>query len=276
MKIGVIGANGFIGSHLSSRLLLEGHEVTAFYNTNKEFIPGSCRLIKVGDSDQSQLDFDVIYISVGSHQILYKERVNQMIQVSHLLDKFKFKRLILISSVSVYGSHRDIISCESSYNSPDDYGLSKLAFEYLINKYDKVVTLRFTYVYGFGMHSRSLVPLWIDSAKNKSEIVVYGDGSRKQDYLSVDDAVAYCLAALNISSKEVFICATGQSFTNLELANIIKNQFSNCKLLFNGNDTTSSQVFNIQKSIDILTVKEFITLNNGIEQMINDHEGVDL
>ncbi len=274
IRVGVIGSNGFIGRNLSSRLISMGFDVSAFYNTRKDFIPKECKLLNIEDTEYFNLDFDVVFITVGSFQSLYTERIKQLLEVSRLLDSINFRKLILISSTSVYGSHEESICVDSSYNCPSEYGQSKLAFEFITNRFPLVVTLRFTYVYGFGMHINSLIPRWIFSAKSQNEIIVFGDGSRKQDYLNIADAINYCLAALEIEERSVFLCATGKSLSNLELANIIRIHYPSCKLITQGSDVTYSQSFNIDRTSLILP--DFIPLNEGITQLISDYEAINL
>ena len=152
MKILITGANGFVGSHLSEKLLAEGHSVYALVRSPKKFtVPASAKLTVIqGDLDQEKLnwvdslpvDLDTVIHTAGIvHSYLPDEfyRVNSIGTenlVNNLKNKFNTLHFILISSLAASGPSLGSVSRnEEDMDFPISvYGRSKKKAEEILSR----------------------------------------------------------------------------------------------------------------------------------------------
>lgn len=222
MRCCVTGAAGFIGSHLSMKLVREGHSVigidcfTDYYARElKEMNVRELRRFQKFtflEADLLSIDLcelfrgmDIIFhlaaqagvrASWGtSFQIYTKLNILATQRVLESALKSGKPRIVYASSSSVYGDAVDFPTKESATPQPvSPYGVSKLAAEHLCRLYTKTyglptVSLRYFTVYGprqrpdMAFHKFGKAILTGDIPE------VYGDGLQTRDFTFVSDAV---------------------------------------------------------------------------------------
>ena len=228
MKAMVTGAAGFIGSHLSRRLLREGAHVIGV-DSFTDFYP---RWIKernlaplAGDPhfefharDVLELDLEDILPQVdvlchlaaqagvrsswGENFSVYIQ--NNIQSTQRLLEAAKGKPLGLFlyaSSSSVYGLTPALPMSETSLLYPiSPYGVTKLAAEQLCFLYFKnygvpTVSLRFFTVYGPGQRPDMAFHKFFRAIAEDRPLEIFGDGEQTRDFTYIDDIVEACLSA---------------------------------------------------------------------------------
>lgn len=222
MRAIVTGAAGFIGSHLSERLLALGHEVigvdkfSAYYcpalkkqNISDLLVRQGFTLVAEDIASEHVLsmvgDVDVIFHLAGQPGVrtswtdfsLYLRENVEAVQT--LLDAIALTgtrpRLVLASSSSVYGNAAQYPCAETSPTRPiSPYGVSKLTMELLASAYVtmhglQVVVLRYFTVYGPRQRPDMAFNSFIRSAVERRPIIVFGDGEQIRDFTFVDDVV---------------------------------------------------------------------------------------
>ena len=223
MKFIVTGACGFIGSHLTDRLLAAGHEVVgidgfvAFYPREmKERNIASAKtsprftlhetLIETAENLPSLLDgADAIYhlaaqagvrASWGDDFRGYVD--HNVLGTQKLLEaavNARVPRLIYASSSSVYGDVNELPLRESMALSPvSPYGVTKLAAEHLVHLYGKsndlsVSSLRFFTVYGPRQRPDMAFHRFLKAVRDSQPITLYGDGEQTRDFTFISDLV---------------------------------------------------------------------------------------
>jgi UDP-glucose 4-epimerase len=222
MKAVVTGAAGFIGSHLSERLLADGHDVvgidcfTDYYRRARKEqnleVARSHRNFSFEELDLVDADLtaalegaDVVYHLAGQpgvrpswgHQFDRYVRDN-IIATQRLLEHLKessLKRLVFAGSSSVYGDAEAFPTRESALPRPvSPYGVTKLAAEHLANLYTRnfgipAVSVRYFTVYGPRQRPDMAFARFMRALADGEPIEVYGDGEQTREFTYVSDAV---------------------------------------------------------------------------------------
>ncbi len=224
----VTGAAGFIGSHLSHRLLRDGHFVIGVDSFTDDYPRAikernlslllSDRNFEFVARDLGELDLpDLLGRAEAVFHLAAKAGVraswgrtfelylrNNVLTTQRLLEAAKgggLKKFVFASSSSVYGASPDLPMKETSPLVPvSPYGATKLAAEKLCELYYRnydlpAVSLRFFTVYGPGQRPDMAFHLFLKSILFDQEITVFGDGRQTRDFTYVDDIIEACLAA---------------------------------------------------------------------------------
>ncbi len=235
----VTGGAGFIGSHLTRRLLGRGERVTVLDDFNDFYDPARKRrnvaalaaepaagerfaLVEGDIRDGGLLDrifaagrFDaVIHLAARAgvrpslrEPILYED-VN-CIGTLRLLEAARHHgppRFVFGSSSSVYGINTKVPFAEDDeVNQPiSPYATTKRTGELLCYNYHhlygfRVSCLRFFTVYGPAQRPEMAIAKFTDLLARGEAIPMFGDGGSRRDYTFVDDIVDGLLAALDLS-----------------------------------------------------------------------------
>jgi UDP-glucuronate 4-epimerase len=224
MRALITGCAGFIGSHLSERLLADGWNVLGIdcFNENYgrraklenlheaqqweafEFVPVD---LSRGDLAGLVADCDVVFHlaaepgvrpSWGDRFDAYLR--NNVVATQHLLDALiatsSRKRLVYASSSSIYGTAIPLPAAEDATPAPHSpYGVTKLAAEHLCRAYREnhglnLVTLRYFSVYGPRQRPDMAFHRFCRAAIEGEPVRVYGDGMQSRDFTYVNDVVA--------------------------------------------------------------------------------------
>jgi nucleoside-diphosphate-sugar epimerase len=226
----VTGVAGFIGSHLSERLLAGGDEVvgidtfTDYYaRTRKEQNLEASRShdnfhFKEADLVEANLPqlldgAGVVYHLAGQPGVRpswgsqFDRYVrDNIIATQRLLEALKeapIERLVFAGSSSVYGDAEMFPTKESALPRPvSPYGVTKLAAEHLTHLYTRnfgtpVVSVRYFTVYGPRQRPDMAFSRFMKALAAGDEIEVFGDGEQTREFTYVSDAVDGTIKASN-------------------------------------------------------------------------------
>jgi nucleoside-diphosphate-sugar epimerase len=278
-KIILTGSSGFAGSHLLSKLIDLGYQVTEL-----DILKG----IDITDWNQiSDIKGIEHIIHLAARTFVPDSYLNPrefyQVNVTGTLNMLELARInhskFIYASSYVYGEP-DYIPIDEKHQLKafNPYAGSKiiaeqLAYEYYRNYGLPVIVLRPFNLYGPGQNKNFLIPQIIEQA-GKGEIIL-NDPDPKRDFLFIDDmteAYVKCLG-LNNSSFEVFNLGTGISYSVLEVAEKIINSFkNNISLKFKGikrKDEVMDTVADITKARRVLNWFPEVGFEEGIIKCIN-------
>ncbi|HNY80693.1 MAG: GDP-mannose 4,6-dehydratase [Sedimentisphaerales bacterium] len=232
MKAVVTGAAGFIGSHLTERLLQEGHAVIGidsfdtFYDPQikRRNIAGalshpSFRLIEADIRDQAAMeqaiegDVDVIVHLAARAGVrpsieqpaLYSDvNINGTVVLLEIARTRHIKKFVFASSSSVYGNNKKVPFSESdNVDFPiSPYAATKKAGELICHTYHHLygigmTCLRFFTVYGPRQRPDLAIHKFARLIEAGKPIPIYGDGTMRRDFTYIDDIINGVVAAID-------------------------------------------------------------------------------
>jgi nucleoside-diphosphate-sugar epimerase len=231
----VTGGAGFIGSHLTARLLREGHYVTVIDDLSSGKMenlpehPGNQRLVVLNQSilDEglatvfkgSSVVFHVAAVPRVQYSIQFPEHTNRAniegtLKVLEAARQAGVRRVVYSSSSSVYGNQDLLPLTEAMAPNPmSPYALQKLAAEYYCRLYHRLygletVSLRYFNVYGSRQDPHggyaNLVPRSVFNVLNGRPPVIFGDGLQTRDFTYVDDVVEANILASSTFNEKAF------------------------------------------------------------------------
>ena len=248
MKYVVTGGAGFIGSHLTEKLIKQGDVVTVLDNLNTgkeknlelvkekiEFVKGSILDTKLLEEITKNVDGVFHQAALASVQDsftkpdeYYDVNVNGTENIFKLSKKHGFK-VVYASSSSVYGNPTRIPTKESDDTNPiNPYAETKLKAEELAIQYSKmgvnVIGLRYFNVFGKRQSKEyaGVIKLFLEQIRNESPPKINGNGTQSRDFVHVDDVVNANIMSMNSDvTHEFFNVGTNSSITVLDLAKTV-------------------------------------------------------
>ena len=248
MKYVVTGGAGFIGSHITKKLVERGDVVTVIDNMNTgkkknlesvisriNFVRGDILDIDLLEDITKNADGVFHQAALASVQDSFDEpdkyhnvNVNGTENVLKLSKKYGFK-VVYASSSSVYGNPIRIPIKESDGKNPiNPYAETKLKKEELAIKYSKmgvsVIGLRYFNVFGKGQSKEyaGVLKLFLECIRDKLPPKINGDGTQFRDFVHVSDVVDANIMSMNSNiTHEFFNVGTNTTITILDLAKTI-------------------------------------------------------
>lgn len=249
----ILGGAGFIGTHLSRRLIAEGHNVVIVDSCATSSRP-SYRVqfyeedIQHFDKlEQLIFDSDVVYFlagSVGVKHVVenpYMTLYNNVSLAMHVVPLVaKHNKLLMFSSTSeVYGNGPFAENNDLSIGPTDNlrwgYASAKLTTEFLVASSGTPYRIfRFFNITGPGQLGEygMVLPRFVQSAKNNDDIVVYGNGLQYRSFCHIHDAIDM-IRQIEVASDGVYNIGNDDPITILELAEEVKRVLgSNSNIVF--------------------------------------------
>jgi UDP-glucose 4-epimerase len=245
----VTGGAGFIGSHLTARLLAKGERVRVLDN----FSTGTLANLPAGRADLEVIRGDVrdlpaveraaVAAAAIFHQAAMRSvprsvadplgandhNVTGTLHVFEAARRAGVRRVVYASSSSVYGDRPELPKCEDQPPAPiSPYAVSKLVDEAYGGVWHRLygvetVGLRYFNVFGPGQDPASeyaaVVPRFILRALRGEPLEVHGDGRQSRDFTYIDNVVDANLRAAGARDVggEVFNVGGGEQTSLLEI-----------------------------------------------------------
>ncbi len=259
-KVLVTGADGFIGSHLTERLISYAANVTVFVRSsvlttghdiklrNLNHVKDKIRIIS-GDiagydiieiirKEKPEIIFHLAaeaYVNksfnqprevidanvIGTLNVLHGCLNEEMMPASFI------NRIVTTSSSEIYGTYNAPINEDFVMNPSSPYGASKAAADRLAYSYYNTYGLPIAIIRPFNTygprHTYDAPPKFISLALNNKDITIYGSGEQSRDLMYVDDTVDGFLI-MGMDEKaigEAVNFGTGKDIKIVDLAKMI-------------------------------------------------------
>lgn len=222
-KILVTGAAGFMGSHLVDALLDLGHEVHSLDDLSWGYQENVNPKSRFKQLDLQDKDKTEVYITetkpeyifhlaadategrsqftpINSTQRNYGAYLNLLVPCI----KNGMKKMILASSMSVYGNQTPPFSEDMERLPEDIYAISKAAMEHSTEILSKVFKFDYTIIRPHNVYGpkqnladpyRNVIAIFINRLLQGKNIFIYGTGEQKRSFTYIDDFTPYIVKA---------------------------------------------------------------------------------
>ncbi|HRF09267.1 MAG TPA: NAD-dependent epimerase/dehydratase family protein [Xanthobacteraceae bacterium] len=221
MKVLVTGGAGFIGIHLTKRLLADGHDVFVVDNESNgdpSLVPAAAKYTRGDVTKPEEVEpifaagIDAVCHIAGQVSIIkafsdpvadLRTNTEGTVQILKLCVKHKVPRLLYASSMTLYGDCKVVPTPESEPCVPDSYyGITKFAAERYVHStaerpdlgFDfSVTSLRMFSVFGPGQSYNNpyqgVLGIFSGNILRGEPITIFGDGEQTRDFIFVEDIV---------------------------------------------------------------------------------------
>ncbi|MFH1470857.1 MAG: GDP-mannose 4,6-dehydratase [Candidatus Micrarchaeota archaeon] len=248
MKILVTGAAGFIGSHLSDRLLREGHEVVGVDNLSAGFLRNipkhnkfKFRMHDVRDERkmlESCRGIELIFHLAADP--LVKEsaerpvasfdiNVRGTLSVLEAARRTSVEGFVFASTSAVYGDARIFPTPELHPSIPiSNYAASKIAAEAYISAYSSTygfrgTVLRYANIFGPRSEHGVMHDFYFKLKRKPKELLILGNGKQAKSYLYISDCIDATVAAYRKQkpSFDFYNVGSDRMYTVNEIADVV-------------------------------------------------------
>ena len=259
----VSGTGGFIGFHVASRLLAQGHEVigvdsfndyyilslkesrSAILRGNPSFLERRCDIADAAAFSKIFEEFNVDLVchlaaqagvrhSIEHPHDYTRFNIEAFLNVLEMVRRHKIKRLVYASSSSVYGGNTNTPFSESDrVDLPLSlYAATKRANELMAHSYSQLygmqtIGLRFFSVYGPWGRPDMAMWLFAERILAGKPISVFNNGLMKRDFTFIDDIVSGVVASLfkeGLAKTELFNLGNNRCEDLLKIIAIIEER----------------------------------------------------
>ena len=298
MKILITGAAGFLGSHLTKKLLAENHSVIGIddlstgsmanleiFKENKNF-----QFIEHDVRSPIEIRVEAIFnFACPASPIHYQADPVKTIETNFLgiinmlhLARKHSSTLIQASTSEIYGDPEITPQTENYWGNVNPIGIrscydeGKRAAETLCMDYKRqfnvdtrIIRIFNTYGPNMAVGDGRVVSNFIVQALQNENITIYGDGSQSRSFCYVDDLIDGIFSIYRASKKIEAPINLGNpnEFKMTELANIVLEEIqSNSKIIYMPlpQDDPTQRCPDISKAKEILSWEPKIQLREGI------------
>lgn len=222
-KVLVTGADGFMGSHLTEKLvkagakvsiLVRGSSISGTYQYELKNIPhlkkDLHKILAVNIASKDSVDLvkknkpDVIFHLAADayvpysfdhpHEVMATNLHGTLHMMEAAMNISNLERIVCTSSSEIYGTAQTPSIAEThALNPTSPYAASKVAADRFAYSYYTTYNLPVAIIRPFNTfgprHTYDVIPKFIDLAVNNKPLTIYGDGKQSRDFTYVDDMV---------------------------------------------------------------------------------------
>lgn len=287
----IAGAPGFVGRALTQKLSKTNNNIY-LTSRNKKFTHAGVKKIYYGDLVDPKFckkilnNINIVYYLAGCKKnIFWHQKTPYTFSVDNLkplltfLEEFKqchsASQLIYISTVNINYVHQEI-----SQRIYDGYGMGKyineIAIRAFMSEYPKfnIKIIRPIHIYGPGDKFDSVnsifLPAIIDRvAKSKNELIVWGKGIRKMQFIYIDDFIDNLIAISKEKKRDLFTIGNPEVKTINQISKMVIQSFGK-KLIIKHNLAKPDKPTKLFKFDNPLKPK--VNLEQGLKRTIDFYQ----
>ena len=305
----ITGFAGFIGSHLTEKMLLSGNTIIgidnfdSFYDRSiKEKNISGFRDIKnfslyeldLLDKEGLKRVFETNRIDLVVHLAAktgvrpslidpagyYDTNVIGTLNLLEAMKQYGCKKMVFASSSSVYGNNKKVpFSEDDNVDSPiSPYAATKKAGELLCHTYChlygfSIFCLRFFTVYGPRQRPDLAIHRFAKLIMEGKSIPFYGDGNTARDYTFISDIVDGIMGAINnLNGYDIFNLGESKTITLSKMVSVLENVLGKKAILEKlplQPGDVERTYADISKAQRILNYSPSFSFESGIEEFIH-------
>ncbi len=226
-SMGITGASGFVGSHLTTMMNARKIAYNVFRGNllNKKDITSYCKKY------HPEIIIHLAGLVDGNYKQLFEANVLTTANLLEIGMKHNLKKIIFASTGAVYGGAvpKNGAKENDKLKPSNYYGLSKLQAEECIKYFNltqglKYIILRFSSIYGPGNNKGALYNL-NKSIKDHRQVKIYGSGKQTRQLLHVEDACRAILLTLNRKTSEIFNVGSVKNYSLIQTVKLLKKKY---------------------------------------------------
>ena len=296
----ITGGSGFLGSHLSKKLLEKGEEVICldnFFTGNKKNIQELIKyknfeLIRHDVTEPIKLEVDKIWhLACPASPIHYQMNPIKTTKTSFMgtynmlgLAKRVGAKFLLASTSEIYGDPEEHPQKESYKGSVNTTGIrscydeGKRVAETLCADYQRihgvdVRIMRIFNTYGPNMSSDDgrVISNFIVQALREEKITIYGDGNQTRSFCYVEDLINGMILLMDSNYQNPINIGNPNEFSIKEIANLVRDLINpNLELVYKKlpKDDPKQRRPSIQLAKELLNWEPKIELKEGLIKTI--------
>lgn len=238
LRILVLGANGFIGRHLSKHfaqkkeleLVLFCRDIDPAFaecvGTNVEVVKGNIKDLTLMRNLIKGVDIVYHLISASTPRSTWEKPLSEIhenllpsLELLELCAYEDVRKIVYLSSGgTVYGDSNRNLSEEDKVQPFSPYGITKLAVEHFLEYYRVKAGIqydiyRISNAYGPGLNKPNfgVINTWLYAIKNNEPITVFGSMQSQKDYIFIEDLVKVISHSLtSIESSDLINVSSGE------------------------------------------------------------------
>ncbi len=252
----VTGAAGFIGSHVCTHLLRQGHGVVGLDDLSggfRDHVPKDVKFVEGSVTDTALVQqlfarhqFEYVfhlaaYAAEGlSHFIKRFNYTNNLLGSVNLINaavNHDVKCFVFASSIAVYGRNQLPMSEELVPQPEDPYGIAKYAVELDLREAHEMfglnhVIFRPHNVYGenqnLGDRYRNVIGIFMNQIMQGQPMTIFGDGRQTRAFSYIDDVAPVIAASIARPAcyNQVFNVGADKAYSVAELAHVVARTMS--------------------------------------------------
>lgn len=230
-RVVILGASGFLGRALHTRLSHDGVDVVAHSSrtldlTNPESFS---KLDGVLGPDTTLVFAAALTPDRGQTPATFFANTTMVTNLAAYLEGRRLLQLVYVGSDSVYGLGADVVTEDTSVEPTGYYAVSKYVGERVMECAARassvpLLVLRMTSVYGPGDPHASYGPnAFARSLARDRSVRIFGGGEEERDHIYVDDVANIALGLLRNGAAGVFNVATGQSQSFADVVKVLRD-----------------------------------------------------